>query len=176
MAEINETLKLDPKIDFFKFDLQAEKQQKVFAEIFSKNQGNWSAIKSELTGKEGFTDTVINKLEFTQNLSVWSNNNAEVVSLFQKDDKTNSLRDIALSLDKTAFIDKVKATAPAGTDEEKQVFALNLRRNLFNIEPTAMLVNLVKDPKVPFLNDATGSNIAAVLTKQPEFNIKTYLL
>lgn len=173
MAELNQTLKLDPKIDFFKFDLQADKQQKVFAKIFSKNNGVWSAIKSELTGKEGFTDTVINKLEFTHNLSVWSNNNGKLVSLFQKDAKTNSLRDIAISLDKTAFIDKVKATAPAGSDEEKQAFALNLRRDLFKLEPTAMLVNLVRDPNVPFLNDATGSNIAAVLTKQPDFNIKT---
>jgi|CXWL01.1.fsa_nt_gi hypothetical protein len=174
MAATSETLKLDPKIDFFKFDLQADKQQKVFTEIFSKHNGNWSAIKSELTGMEGFNDKVIGKLEFTHNLSEWSNNNAMLVSLFQKDDKTNSLRDIALSLDKAAFIEKVKATAPGGSNKEKQVFALNLRRDLFNIyEPTAMLVNLVKDPKVPFLNDATGANIAAVLTKQSDFNIKT---
>ncbi|CAA9890525.1 conserved hypothetical protein [Candidatus Methylobacter favarea] len=173
MATTSETIKIDPKIDFFKFDLQAEKQKKVFAVIFSKHNGNWSAIKSELSGKEGFNDTVIKKLEFTHNLAAWSNNNAELVSLFQKDEDTNSLRDIAISLDKTAFIDKIKATAHTGTDEEKRAFALNLRRDLFNIEPTAMLVNLVKDPKVPFLNDATGANIAAVLTKQPEFNIKT---
>ncbi len=173
MAATSETLKLDPKINFFKFDLQAEHQQKVFAEIFSKHNGVWSAIKSELTDKKVFTDTVINKLEFTHNLSVWSNNNGKLVSLFQKDQQINSLRDIALSLDKAAFIDKVKASAPAGSEEEKQVFALNLRRDLFKFEPTAMLVNLVKDPKVPFLNDATGANVATVLTKQPDFNIKT---
>lgn len=173
MAELNGTLKRDPKIDFFKFDLHAEEQQKVFADIFNEHKGNWSAIKSELMSKEGFTDKVINKLEFTHKLSVWSDNNPALVSLFQKDEQTNSLRDIALSLDKTAFIGKVKAAVPDKLDEEKYTFAINLRRDLFKMEPTAMLVNMVKDPKVPFLNDATGANVAAVLTKQSDFNIKT---
>ena len=173
MATKDETLKLDPTIDFFKFDLKADKQHKQFAEIFSKHGGKWSAIKSELTGKEGFSEAVIKKLEFTHHLSEWSHNNAKVVSLFQKDERTNSMRDIALSLNKTAFLEKVKVTAPAETEEEQQAFALNLRRDLFTVEPTAMLVNLIKDPHVPILNDATGTNIAAVLTKREDFNIKT---
>lgn len=173
MATKDETPKLDPTIDFFKFDLKADKQHKVFAEVFSKNQGNWSAVKSELTGKEGFSEAVIKKLEFTHHLSEWSHNNAKVVSLFQKDERTNSMRDIALSMNKTAFIEKVKAAAPTETEEVQQAFALNLHRDLFTVEPTAMLVNLIKDPQVPILNDATGANIAAVLTKRADFNIKT---
>jgi hypothetical protein len=173
MAALNQNQKFAERIDFFKFDLHAEKQQKMFAEIFSKHSGNWSAIKSDLKGKEGFTDKVLSNLEFTHTLSIWSNDNAALVKLFQKDEHTNSLRDIALSLDKTAFIDKVKTAAPGKSKEEKHAFAINLRRDLFKLEPTAMLVNMVKDPKVPFLNDATGVNIAAVLTKQPDFNIKT---
>ena len=173
MVEQTETPKLDPTIDFFKFNLPGDKQQKIFAEIFTKNNGVWSAIKSDLIGKEGFSDEVIGKLEFTHNLTAWSNNNAALVSLFQRDNSTNSLSDIALTLSKTAFIDKVKTAAPGETEEEKLGFALSLRRDLFHREPTAMLVNLVKDTDVPFLNDATGSNIAAVLTKQPDFNIKT---
>lgn len=173
MAALNENQKFAERIDFFKFDLHADEQQKMFAKIFSKHSGNWSAIKSELKGKEGFTDKVLSNLEFTHNLSAWSNNNAALVKLFQKDQHTNSLRDIALTLDKTTFIDKVKATAPGKTDEKKHAFVTNLRRDLFKMEPTAMLVNMVKDPKVPFLNDATGANIATVLTKQPDFNIKT---
>ncbi|MGY6274243.1 Tc toxin subunit A-related protein [Methylomonas sp. MgM2] len=173
MAASNENQKFAERIDFFKFDLHAEKQQKMFAEIFSKHSGNWSAIKSDLKGKEGFNDKVLNNLEFTHNLSAWSNNNTDLVKLFQKDEHTNSLRDIALTLDKTAFIDKVKIAAPGKSKEEKYAFAINLRRDLFTLEPTALLVNMVKDPKVPFLNDATGANIADVLTKQPDFNIKT---
>lgn len=173
MATKDEALKLDPAIDFFKFDLKADKQQKLFVDVFSKHQGKWAAIKSELTGKEGFSNTVMKKLEFTHTLSVWGNNNAELVSLFQKDEQTNSMRDIALSLNKTAFIEKVKGAAPTKSAEEQNVFALNLHRDLFAFEPTAMLVNLIKDPKVPFLNDATGANVAAVLSKHADFNIKT---
>lgn len=173
MATKDEPVKLDPKIEFFKFDLKADKQRQQFADVFSKHQGKWPAIKSELTGKEGFTEATIKQLDFTHNLSVWSQNNAAVVSLFQKDEHTNSMRDIALSLNKTAFLEKVEAAAPAESEEKRRAFALNLRRDLFIVEPTAMLVNLIKDPQVPFLNDATGTNVAAVLTKQPDFNIKT---
>lgn len=173
MAGQNETPKLDPRINFFKIDLQSEKLQKRFTEIFSAQSGNWQAIKSELKGKEGFTDAVIDKLEFTHNLAAWGNDNAKLVDLFQRDGNTNSLRDIALTLNKAAFIDKVRVIADDKPDEEKHTFAINLRRDLFKLEPTAMLVNMVKDVKVPFLNDAIGINVAAVLTRQPDFNIKT---
>ena len=83
------------------------------------------------------------------------------------------MRDIALTLNKPAFLDKVKAVAPGESETDKLGFALNLRRDLFKIEPTAMLVNMIKDTKVPLLNDATGTNIAAVLCKQPDFNIRS---
>lgn len=163
----------DMKIEFFKFDLKADKQQKTFAEVFKKNNGNWLAIKSDLTGKKEFSEAVINKLEFTHRLVEWSKNTADLVSVFQKDAQINSLRDIAVTFNKTAFIEKVKATAPAESEEGKQTFALNLHRELFHLEPTAMLVNMIKDTQVPFLNDAVGVNVAAVLEKQPDFNIKT---
>lgn len=173
MAEFNETLKLDPKIDFFKFDLHAEEQQKVFADVFSKHSGDWLAIKSDLKNKEGFTDKVITQLEFTHNLAAWSNNNPVLVALFQKDEKTNSLRDIALNLNKAAFIDKIKTATPGESDDEKQKYAINLHRNLFQRESSAMLVNMIKDPEVPMLNDAVGANMASILLKQPDFNIRT---
>ncbi len=67
----------------------------------------------------------------------------------------------------------MKAFAPAESEEDKQAYALNLYRKLFQIEPTTMLINMIKDPQVPLLNDAIGGNVAAVLEKQPEFNIKT---
>lgn len=174
MATKDETQKLNPKIDFFKFDLQDDdKQQKVFAEIFSKKNGDWSAIKSELLKKGDFTPRVINNLEFTHQLADWSKNNARLVSVFQKDNQINSMRDIALNLNKTAFVEKIKVAAPHDSEESKPAFALSLHRELFHLESSAMLVNMIKDPEVPMLNDAVGANVAAVLVKQPEFNIKT---
>lgn len=173
MATKDETQKLNPKIEFFKADLHNDQHQKVFAEIFSKKNGDWSAIKSELLRKGDFTPKVINNLEFTHQLADWSKNNAQLVSVFQKDNQINSMRDIALNLNKTAFVEKIKAVAPGESEQGKPAFALNLHRELFQLEPSAMLVNMIKDPEIPILNDAVGVNMAAVLVKQPDFNIKT---
>ena len=174
MANQNDNMSfIDSKINFFKVDLKADKQQKAFESVYKKHNGDWSAIKSELVKETGFTPTILNKLEFTQNLADWSKNSEGLISAFQKDKAINSMRDMAVTLNKTEFIDKVKVFAPAGNKAEKQAFALNLHTALFKIEPTAMLVNMVKDPQVPMLNNALGTDIAKVLEKQPEFNIKT---
>lgn len=121
MAKIKETVKIDPKIDLFNFDLKADKQQKIFAEIFNKYDGNWSAIKPELPSKDGFNDKIIGKLEFTHHLAEWSNDNAQLVSAFQQDGQFSSLRDIALNLDKAAFTAKVKPFAPTALTRIKRV-------------------------------------------------------
>lgn len=161
------------KIEFFKLDLKADDQQKSFEDIYKKHNGNWSVIKTELTKTEGFTPTVIKNLEFTYNLATWGNNNEKVVSLFKGDDQINSIRDIAIKFNKATFIEKVKDVAPAESEEEKNAFALDLHRELFHREPTAMLVNMIKDLHVPILNNAIGGHVATVLEKQSDFNIKT---
>ncbi|MEB3103555.1 neuraminidase-like domain-containing protein [Ferviditalea candida] len=164
---------MDLKIDLFKSNLKSVKQQKTFENIYKKNNGNWSAIKSELAGEDGFTPAIINNLEFTHRLAKWSNKNNDLISVFKNDDQIHSMRDIAAKFNKAAFIKKVEGAAPAGSEEDKKAFALDLYRRLFGMEPTAMLVNMIKDPQVPILNDAIGGNVASVLEKQPDFNIKT---
>ena len=173
MANQNVSRKLAEKLNFFKFDLKTSNQLKTFEEIFNKNNSNWSAIKTELAGKDGFTKDIINQLEFTHNLVAWSKDHPEIVSLFQKNEQTNSMRDISLTLNKDVFLDKITTIAPGATDAEKLGYALNLRSDLFKLEPTAMLINMINDPQISLLNDATGANIAAVLNKQPDFNIRT---
>ncbi|XEC94317.1 neuraminidase-like domain-containing protein [Paenibacillus tarimensis] len=161
-------------IDAFKFDLKSFKQQRAFESIYKKNEGNWSAVKSELAGSEDFAPELINNLEFTHRLAEWSKDNKALISVFQQDDQIHSLRDIAANfLNKTAFIEKVKDAAPAESEEDKKAFALNLHRRLFSLEPTPMLVNLIRDPQVPMLNDAIGGHVATILAKQTDFNIKT---
>lgn len=174
MANQNDKISfIDSKITLFKVDLKADKQQKTFEAVYKKNNGDWSAIKSELAKETGFTPAIISKLEFTQNLADWSNNSESLVSAFQKDNAINSMRDMALNLDKASFVERVSALAPAGNKAEKQAYALELHTKLFHLEPTALLVNMVKDPQVPMLNNALGTDIVKVLEKQPEFNIKT---
>lgn len=173
MSAFNETQKFAQKVNFFKSDLKADEHQQAFEEIFNKNKGDWAATQSELTGKEGFSDKVLSQLEFTHHLAEWSSDNAQVISVFQQDDNINSMRDIALNLSKTKFIEKVKATEAVESADDKEAFAHNLHRKLFHMEPTAMLVNMVKDPQVPILNDSIGANVAAILGKRLDFNIKT---
>ncbi|BBB92591.1 MAG TPA: neuraminidase-like domain-containing protein [Methylomusa anaerophila] len=171
--QIKNLKKIDLKIDFFNLDLKSEKQQKAFERIYKNNNGNWAAVKSELTGEEGFTPAIINDLEFTHRLAEWGKDNKDLISVFKKDDQINSMRDIAAKFNKAAFIEKVKDIARGESEEEKKAFALNLHRELFFLEPTPMLVNMIKDPQVPILNNVIGANVAAVLEKQPDFNIKT---
>lgn len=172
MATLDENPKLAEKFKFFipKIDINL---QETFKAIFAEKNGNWAAIKGELSGKEGFTEEVIQNLEFTDRLVDWGKNNATLISLFQGDEQIHSMRDIALNLNKTAFVKKVEDAVPTESKEEKQVFALNLRRELFYLEPTALVANMIKDPEIPILNDVVGVNLVAVLAKQPEFNIKT---
>lgn len=160
-------------IDLFKSDLKSEKLQKTFKDIYESNNGNWVAIKLQLTADKSFTPELIRNLEFTNTLSVWGNNNSKLVELFKSNSEITSTRDIALKLNKAAFTEKVQNTVPDGTSEEKNEFTLNLYNSLFHVEPTAMLVNMIKDPQVPMLNDGIGANVASILEKQTEFNIKT---
>ncbi|KMQ09168.1 hypothetical protein [Bacillus cereus] len=40
------------------------------------------------------------------------------------------------------------------------------------MEPTAMLINMIKGPQATLLSNVISANIAAVLEKHPDFNIK----
>ncbi|PRT40155.1 Tc toxin subunit A-related protein [Bacillus wiedmannii] len=163
----------DPKNAFFKFDLKSDIQKNTFEEIYVENKGNWSAIKSHLTGKEGFTPAIINKMEFTHQLVEWGKDNKDLISFFKKDDQIHSMRDIAAKFTKKTFIEKIKDITQAESEEDKKELALNLYRRLFSMEPTAMVFNMIKDQQVSLLNNIIGTNVAAVLEKEPNFNIKT---
>ena len=57
--------------------------------------------------------------------------------------------------------------------EIKAVYVDKLYNELYAKEPTAVVVNMINDPKVPLLNNDNGKYIAELLSKTPEFNIKT---
>ena len=161
------------RIELFDADLASEKLQKEFDNIYDTKKGDWNKIKTELTEDKGFTPDLVMNLEFTERLAVWSDDNQEVIALFKNDRQMKSMKDIALKLDKASLVAKVKAASVAESEEEKVAIADNLHRKLFALEPTAMLVNMVKNPDVPILNDAIGARLANVLENLPDFNIKT---
>ncbi|MEY8348019.1 neuraminidase-like domain-containing protein [Bacillus cereus] len=164
---------LDLKIDFFKSDLKSDEQQQAFENIYKENNGDWSSIKSELSKEESITPDILDNLEFTHRLTEWSEDNKGLISAFKEDDQINSMRDIAAKLNKADFIEKVKDFAPAESEEDKNTFAHNLYRRLFMMEPTSKVINMIKDPEVPMLNNPIGASVAEVLEKQVDFNLKT---
>jgi hypothetical protein len=173
MANQNDNMSfIDTKYNFFKGDLKADKQKKVFETLYKKNNGDWVAIKSELTKDAEFTPSIIKNLEFTHYLANWSDDSEKLITEFKKDKAFNSMRDIALNTNKESFIKKVATLAPVDDKLEQQTYALNLHKKLFQLEPTAMLINMVKDPQVPMLNNAAGADVVKLLEKNPEFNIK----
>ncbi|WP_136667959.1 neuraminidase-like domain-containing protein [Flavobacterium sp. H122] len=162
------------KLGLFKFDLKDDDHFKKFNTIYNTHSGNWIKIKSELNKDKSFTPAMVKNLEFTHYLSEWSNDNKAVVELFQKDDKLLSMRDIALNFNKDAFSQKVKGIASGKSDEAKRSFTIALHQKLFQYEPTAVVVNMIKDPQVSVLNTAVGTNVARILEKRQDFNIRTH--
>lgn len=161
------------RIDIFKTDLKTAKLQKTFENIYVKHEGNWNAVRTELADVTGFTPVVMDKLEFTQRLAAWSGDNEALAAAFKKDDGIGSLRDIAVRYDKASFIDKIKEYAPPESlEEEKRMYADKLHRGLFRLEPTAMVVNLLKNSQTAVLSGAVDARVAAVLERKPGFNIK----
>ncbi|MFN6590493.1 neuraminidase-like domain-containing protein [Bacillus sp. TD10] len=165
--------RLSKIIDFFKSDLKSDEQQQAFENIYKENNGDWASIKSELSKEESITPDILDNLEFIHRLAEWSEDNKELISAFKEEEQINSMRDIAAKLSKADFIEKVKDFAPAESKEGKNTFAHNLYRRLFMMEPTSKVINMIKDPEVPMLNNPIGASVAEVLEKQLDFNLKT---
>lgn len=173
-AEPKLTKELQGRLNLFKEVIKSVNlggEIPAFEKLFEETKGNFGAIKTGLEGNPKFAPAILKNLDFTNRLAGWGNDNVKLVKVFHEDKDTNSMQDIALKFKKADFIEKVKDTAPAGAD--KVAFATDQYRKLFHIEPTAMLINMAKDPAVPILNDANGINATRILEKQPEFNIKT---
>ena len=108
---MDSTLKnpLESRLDLFKFDLskntildKKEDSDKIaelttlFSTLYTEKKGDWTAIKADLTEANGFKPEMVQNLTFTHALSEWSKDNENLVKVFQKDDATMSMRDIAL--------------------------------------------------------------------------------
>ena len=161
------------RLGFFKNDLGKKTAlHKEFEKLYNDKKGDWTDIHKTLQKNKSFNGAMLKSLAFTNELANWTNDNKALVSHFQNNKETNSMRDIAITLNKKEFTKLIIGAAiPVG--EIKTTYANKLYNGLFAKEPTAVLVNMIKDPEVPVLNDAIGAMIASVLDKQPDFNIKT---
>ncbi len=170
--EDTEPQEQDIKATFFKLHLKSQKLQDDFYKLYKAFDGYWPDIKQELLKNNSFSPELIKKLEFTNQLADWGNNNERLVALFDSEHQTNSMREIALQWNRDEFISKVQDTAP-DQYKNKIEYAEKLHEQLFFLEPTAILINIGRDARIPILNDSIGKNVISVLEKQPDFNIKT---
>jgi hypothetical protein len=151
----------------------------VFTKAFVENDGDLDKIENALSGKnkEVFSKNK-EKLLFTGQLQAWNGENEAITMRFIEDSKTNSMRDIALQFNQEKLFELIKANitiaeGEQAKEEQAKLTTTLLHTRLFQMEPNATLVNMIKNPAVPLLNDVVGQNIAQILEKQADFNLKT---
>lgn len=168
------TPELEKRLDFFKGDLKGKAAlAKTFEKIFTEKKGDWEKIARSLKRNAAFSDAVIENLKFTHEVAEWSEDSRPLVTLFQTDKKIDSMRDIALNYNRKGL---KKAVVPGAVPkgETKTGYTDKLFGRLFEQEPTAVIVNMIADPKVPLLNNNTGKFLGNLLQsdKFKNFNIR----
>ncbi len=162
------------KLELFKKELSSEDQKKELEKIYEAKNGEWSVIRKELTETDGFTDKIIPRLDFVHDLIAWDEKNEKLFDSFKNEEGFCSMRDLAGRYYKNELLIQRILSAevtPDGQDIDK--YAKSMYRKLFAMQPTVMLVNMIKDPEIPFGSDDAGRKAAKVLERFPNFNIKT---
>ncbi|HLO30218.1 MAG TPA: neuraminidase-like domain-containing protein, partial [Anaerolineales bacterium] len=154
----------------------AEHQKAVEAAL-QASEGDIRAALGSLETK--LPPRTLEKVEFAHTLAEWSEDNIPVVKAIAKDPAVKNLRDVALSYDADSLVELVDAkavpeTTPGATPaEKKQNFAAALQDKLFAGEPSAVLQHMVETEQVPIADAGVRAGVAAFLTNQPDFNIRT---
>lgn len=164
------------RFNLFKADLGKEKGiNDKFTTIYEAHKGDWKAISAVLEKEPDFKPELVSKLKFTNELVSWSGEKEKLVTVFQKDKKTNSMRDLALNFNKETLVKTIKEVNLDIDEETSEVLATTLHTNLFHIEPTAVVMRMLGDPVETLIEDRIiSSQLNTFLTNQPEaFNLKT---
>jgi len=142
-----------------------------FTKVYLKNKGDWSVIQAQLSGNKNFSKETLAGISFTFKLMAWTGGNQVLIDAFRKDNTLNSMRDVALHLNRQDLYSKITdVVIPAS--QTKETFIDHLYVGLYVQEPTAVIINMINDPKVLLWNNELGKTISAILTKMPEFNIR----
>ena len=170
----NPTPELEKRLDLFKGDLRGKAALvKTFEKVFTDKKGDWERIESSLKRNAAFSDAVIKNLKFTHDVAEWSEDSKPLVTHFQTDKKIGSMRDIALNYNRKG-LKKVVVPGAVPKDDTKTGYTDKLFERLYEQEPTAVIVNMMTDPKVALLNDNTGKFIGNLLQRDKfkNFNIR----
>ncbi len=164
------------RLNLFKADLGTAKGiNEKFESIYKAHKGDWKSISVALKEEPDFKPELVNKLKFTNALASWSGEKEKLVTVFQENKVTNSMRDVALHFNKEKLTNTIKETNLDLGDDTPEAYAATLRTQLFHIEPTAIVMTMLADPaETPVENRVISGELNTFLANQPEtFNLKT---
>ncbi len=139
--------------------------------------GNWPEALVSLQDK--LSSTALQNVTLAHSLASWSDDHTPLVKALTGSPEINSLRDVALQLDKkkmTALIDTKTIpadTAGATTAQKKKNFAATLQQRLFLVETSAVLQRMAQDAELPIADKTIRAGVGSFLDNQPDFNIRT---
>ena len=162
------------RLDLFKNDLGNSTPQNIaFEKHFAEKNGDWLSIKAALKNDTTFDEDLINKLSFTHELANWTGDNKTLTNHFQENSDTNSLKDIATNFNKGKLKELLTVDdIPKGSTDEG--FINGLEKDLFNLEPTAMLSGMIDNKKVLLPGIETTPYILDILNNPGKFGVKDF--
>lgn len=140
-----------------------------------QNKNNPEISLAEKLKTAGLEDNQVIDVERTFAFQSFSGNFLPLIKTLQEDKEVKSLRDLALLNNRENFTQKIIDNNAYPDGEKAEDFAGKLYNNLFEVEPTAMLRNMLEDPKATLVEDASlRTNVNNFLKNIPDtFNIKT---
>ena len=124
--------------------------------------------------KDGFDDSQIKAVEKTLVFQSFSDGFLPLIKTLQKENEINSLRDLALNVNKEELAKKIINDRAYPENEKAEEFVDKLYNKLFQAEPTAVLRNMLVNLNPLSVDDPdTRSGVASFLSNLPEtYDIK----
>uniref|UniRef100_UPI00190EDAE2 neuraminidase-like domain-containing protein n=1 Tax=Calothrix rhizosoleniae TaxID=888997 RepID=UPI00190EDAE2 len=111
-------------------------------QMFTETEGEFKQLKARLEESEEFDQESIQRLTFNDDLAEVMEDREDLVTAFVDNNRTHSLREIALNTKKEDLKELIKSTS---NEEEKETIATRLQDRLFRKAPTAVIHRMVRD-------------------------------
>jgi hypothetical protein len=157
--------------------LESTQDQEIVQAALSSADGDWEHAKEFLVGE--LSEESIARLSLGNTLADWTNDHLPLVRGVVANPNVTSLSDVALRYNVAELAQVVNPAelpdiVPGQTAEEKrQAVATELRRRLFEAEPTAVLRRMLSDGEIPIADSAVRTAMVGVLAGAPDFDIRT---
>lgn len=153
------------------------RQQKRLEKLFQETKGEFFTFKKCLSEDKYFSTETVKKVLFSYELSDLFDDEETLVNAFLSNDRTNSLKEIALSTKKADFksyihLSKIPSDIEGETDEERiEKYADRLNDRLFHLEPVGVLHRMIRDSEIKE-TICTRPDLLTFFESQPELDFR----